>query len=247
LPKWLSAKDGFESIREAAYKFVYKIVSRYSAVIRPWRIVSGLNYFNCFGFNFEQILEMTRAINMAAKAANSRSIRIVGIVNPWGEYYASGKETIPPFVYADMLIQSGINFDAFGLKVQFGKNQEGMHIRDMMQISAMLDRFALSGKPLCITHLEVPSQSIDDSSQAGVWHNKWNQDLQKEWLEQFYMIALSKPFVDAVIYSHLADSNSTIPYSGLLTDKLEEKKSFLALKKMHDIIFTKPNTVKKEI
>ena len=102
---------------------------------------------------------MTRAANMAAKAANSRSIKIIDIVNPWGEYYASAKEAIPPFVYADMLIQTGINFDAFGLQLQFGKNKDGMHVRDMMQISAMLDRFSLSGKPLCITHLEVPSQT----------------------------------------------------------------------------------------
>ena len=64
-----------------------------------------------------------------------------------------------------------------------------------MQISAMLDRFASIGKPLCITNLEVPSEDIQegDSSDAGIWHSKWDQNLQKEWLEQFYKIALSKP------------------------------------------------------
>jgi len=105
-----------------------------------------------------------------------------------------------------------------------------------------------SGKPLGITNLEIPSQNnaADDSSNAGIWHDEWDQGLQKKWLEQFYKIALSKPFVETVIYSHLADTkNSIIPKSGLLTGKLEEKESFLALKKMHDVIFSKLGTSKK--
>ena len=32
-PDWISAKDGFEKIREAAYQFIFKVVSRYAAVI----------------------------------------------------------------------------------------------------------------------------------------------------------------------------------------------------------------------
>ena len=122
LPDWLlDGETEFERIREAAYQFVSKVVSRYTGSVRAWRVLYGLNAFNHFGFSFEQILEMTRAANMAVKAASDRALKIVEVSNPWGEYYSASPNTIPPLVYVDMVVQSGINFDAFGLQMQFGK------------------------------------------------------------------------------------------------------------------------------
>jgi len=243
LPGWLlEGGTEFEVIRESAYQFVSKVVGRYSGSIPIWRVISGLNAFNHFGFNFEQILEMTRAANMAVKAASDRALKIIEIANPWGEYYADTPNTIPPLVYVDMIAQSGINFDGFAVPMRFGKNQAGMHIRDMMHISAILDCFALTAKPLHVTDVEIPSRmdASGDVQAAGLWHQRWDQSRQSQWIEQFYKIALSKPFVDGVIYSNLMDSKeSTIPHSGLLTGKLEPKKSFAALNKIHSVIFSR--------
>ncbi len=244
LPAWLLGSGAeFEKIRETAYRFVSQMVSRYSGSVRAWRVISGLNAFNHFGFNFEQVLEMTRAVNMAVKQSSDRALRIVEISDPWGEYYATTPDSIPPLVYVDMVVQSGINFDAFGLQMRFGKNQAGMHIRDMMQISAVLDYFGLVAKPLYITDVEVPSRNGDglqDGKVAGIWHEEWDQPRQGQWIEQFYKIALSKPFVDTVTYSNLTDmKDSAIANSGLLTEKLEPKKSFQALKKLHRVIFSR--------
>ncbi len=243
LPKWLlDSKAGFEKIRDTAYNFVLEVVNRYSGSVRVWHVISGLNAFNHFEFSFEQVLEMTRAANMAVKAASDRTLKIIEITNPWGEYYVTRPNTIPPLVYMDMVVQSGINFDAFGLQMQFGKNETGMHVRDMMHISAALDHFGPVGKPLYITGVEVPSQASDsgDAEVAGVWHQEWSQLRQSQWIEQFYKIALSKPFVDTVTYSNLADANdNVVPNSGLLTAELEPKKSFQTLKKLRKIIFSR--------
>jgi hypothetical protein len=244
LPAWLLGSGAeFEKIRETAYRFVSQMVSRYSGSVRAWRVISGLNAFNHFGFNFEQVLEMTRAANMAVKQSSDRALRIVEISDPWGEYYATTPDTIPPLVYVDMVVQSGINFDAFGLQMRFGRNQAGMHIRDMMHISVVLDYFGPIAKPLYITGVEVPSRNGDDLQDgkvAGIWHQEWDQSRQGQWIEQFYKIALSKPFVDAVTYSNLTDvKDSAIANSGLLTEKLEPKKSFRTLKKLHSVIFSR--------
>jgi len=244
LPRWLLRSQAeFQMVRETAYQFVSKVVGRYAGAIHRWIVISGLNVFNHFGFSFEQVLEMTRAANMAVKAASNRALRIIEISNPWGEYYAETANTIPPLVYMDMVVQSGINFDAFGLVMRFGKNQSGMHIRDMMQISAILDYVGPVARPLYITGVEVPSQNGDglySGKAAGVWHQEWDQSQQAQWIEQFYKIALSKPFVDAVTYSTLADTKgSAIANSGLLSSQLEPKKSFRALKKLHDAIFSR--------
>lgn len=241
LPKWLmKGRGGFEKIREAGYQFVSNVVERYSGSIRTWHVISGLNAFNHFSFNFEQVLEMTRAATMAVKATGDRATKIIEISNPWGEYYATKAQTIPPLVYMDMLIQSGINFDAFGFQMRFGRDESGMHVRDVMHISAMLEQAAPVGKPLYITDVEVPSRMPDspESELAGVWHERWNESGQAKWLEQFYKTAFSKPFVESVIYSHLADvEGSIISDSGLLNEQLESKESFHTLKKIRELIF----------
>jgi hypothetical protein len=140
-----------------------------------------------------------------------------------------------------MIMQSGIGFDAFGLQMQFGKNDYGMHVRDMMTISASLDRFALLGKALYITGVEVPSVVDSDKGEfSGVWHSRWDEELQGQWIEQFYKIALSKPFIDSIIYSNLVDDNqSVIANSGLLKENMEPKRSFMVAKRMRDVIFNR--------
>jgi len=242
LPKWLvdSGAD-FEKIRERAYRFILQVVSRYGSVIRTWYVVSGLNVFNYFGFRFEEIVEMTRAATMAARQANERVLRIIEICNPWGEYYAMTPASVPPLVYMDMVVQSGISFEGFGLQMRFGRNQTGMHVRDLMQVSAILDTFGLIGKPVYLTNVAVPSAAGSgplDGEVAGIWHGQWDESLQSEWLEQFYKIALSKPFIEMVSYGNVVDAdNSTIAYSGLLTKKLEPKMGFSTLKKLREVLF----------
>jgi len=112
-----------------------------------------------------------------------------------------------------------------------------------MQISSVLDYFAPIAKPLYITDVEIPSQNgsgLQEAEVAGIWHGQWDQSRQREWIEQFYKIALSKPFVDAVTYSSLTDNDdSDIAHSGLLTSRMETKKSFQALKELRDTIFVR--------
>jgi len=238
LPRWLLAGDkDFEQIREVAYEFVSNTVSRYSRYVHAWHVISGLNAFNHFKFSFGQILEMTRAATLAARAVNVKSLKLIEITHPWGEYCASTPDTIPPLVYVDMIMQSGISFDAFGLKLVFGKNTAGMHLRDMMQISALLDRFSGLNKPLHITAAAVPGRVSEDSVGGGLWHEEWSQTIQAGWVEQFYKIALSKPFVETVSYAMLSDNDAgDLIGAGLLTDKLEPKKAFRTIKQLRKAI-----------
>jgi len=245
LPGWLiDSGVGFEKIRDTAYRFITKIVARYSRNIRMWHSISGLNIHNHFGFGFEQILEMTRAANMAVKQASNKAVKIIEVSNPWGEYYASTPNSIPPLVYMDMVVQSGTPFDGFGLQMRFGRNQSGMHVRDMMQISAILDYLGPISKPLHLTNIAVPGKNgegLQNGKVAGIWHKPWNETQQGRWIKQFCIIAISKPFVHSITYSNLVDSDgSAIAGSGLLSEKLESKESFKEFQKLHDSIFRRP-------
>lgn len=244
LPDWLMKGNfEFEKIREVAYEFVSSIVSRYSKSIHAWRVISGINAYNHFKFNFEQVMEMTRTACLATRIADAQSRKIIEIMQPWGEYYVTNRESIPPLVYSDMVIQSGIRFDAFGLQLHFGRDQAGLQVRDMMQISSRLDTFAGLAKPVHITGVAVPGQRENDSrgvQAGGVWHKEWDQSVQSEWISQFYKIALGKPFVNSITYSNFADGNNmVIPSSGLLTKDIEPKKAFVVLAKLQKLILKK--------
>ncbi len=241
VPQWLlSEKPSFEKIRERAYEFVTEIVKRYSKYIHAWRVISGINAQNCFGFNFEQVIEMTRTACLAAKSVDTKSRKMVDIIYPWGEYYAHDKTTVPPLVYADMVIQSGIGFDAFGLQFHFGKDAPGLHIRDMMQISSRLDCFAAVPKTVHITGVSVPDcdgPGDRAAERAGHWRSKWTQAQQAKWIEEFYKLALGRPYINTVTYSQLADG-TTAPMDGcgLLSEKLTPKKAFLVMAKFQKTI-----------
>ena len=243
VPQWLLAeKPSFEKIREQAYAFVTEIVKRYSKNIHAWRVISGMNAMNCFGFNFEQVIEMTRTACLAAKAVDTKSRKMVELVYPWGEYYAHDKTTVPPLVYADMVIQSGISFDAFGLQFHFGKDVPGMHMRDMMQIASRLDCFAAVPKTVHVTGVSIPDSDDGDAStgSAGCWRTKWDAGLQATWIEEFYKLALGRPYINTVTYSSLADGPlAPIKGCGLLTSKLSPKKAFLVMAKFQKTIMKK--------
>ncbi len=244
LPLWLRESGaGFEKIREFAYQFVSKVVARYVGVVHRWYAISGLNEFNQFNFSFEQILEMTRAANMAVRAAGSRAVRLIEVSSPWGEYYATVPGSIPPFAYMDMVVQSGTSFEAFALQMRFGKDEIGMHLRDMMQISSILDCFAPIAKPLYITDVEIPGTAGPGPFHpevAGLWHRPWDNTSQSQWLERFYRVVLSKPFVEAVNYGNFSDGDGgVIAHSGLVTEAFEPKEAHTALKRLHLTMFKK--------
>jgi len=244
LPKWLLEKrPGFEDIRDAAYQFVTEVVARYKRRISRWVVISGLNAWNYCGFSVEQILEMTRSANMAVKAVHPRGIRVIEVANLWGEYHGVLPNSVSPVAYMDMVIQSGVTFDAFALQVRFGKNETGMHVRDMLQVTTMLDYVSLLGKPLYITQVQIPSNSGTgdcDEQVAGVWHKTWDGKRQALWLDQFYRIVMSKPLVDAVVYGNLADhSESLIQHSGVLTESFKPKDGYRIIKRFKEYIHSK--------
>ncbi len=241
IPDWLYIwEHDFETVRDLVYDHINRVAERYGNYVHSWEVISGIHADNCFNFNFEQLMELTRMAATLTKQLSPRGATIIDLVAPWGEYYARNQRTIPPLLYADMAVQSGINFDAFGLQFYFGVGRDGMFVRDLMQISAMIDRFAQLGKPLHITAIQVPSSTEADQLDAwggaasvetgGYWHEPWTEDVQARWLRDFIRIALSKPFVESVTWRDLADSEGHyLPHGGLLNRDLSPKKAYAEL------------------
>ncbi|MCG8404065.1 MAG: endo-1,4-beta-xylanase [Phycisphaerales bacterium] len=222
LPDWLQRwANNYEHFRDCVTKHIKHVLKTYGSYVQAWEVISGVHAHNDFRFTFEQIMELTRISALLVKQMAPKSTAIIGIALPWGEYYATDPRTIPPTMYAEMAVQSGINFDAFGLEICFGSGERGHYARDMMQISALLDRFGNLGKPLHITAAGVPSGGGDASN--GSWHGEWSAQVQAEWVRQFYRVAFSKPFVETVTCVRLADGAEK---DGLVTTDCSPKAAY---------------------
>lgn len=231
VPDWLYIwEHDFETVREFVVGHVRRVVERYAGHIQVWDAVCGIHANQAFSFNFEQLMELTRTVVSETKRLTPRGTTLVELVAPWGEYYARNQRTIPPALYAEMALQSGVNFDALGLQFCFGVGTDGMYVRDMFQISSIIDKFGNFGKPLHITAVQVPSSAVtggSDDTGAGTWHEPWNEAIQSQWLRSFYEIALSKPFVETVTWRDLSDDGDhLIPHGGLLNSDSTRKAAY---------------------
>jgi hypothetical protein len=244
-PDWLFVwEHDFDTLRELAYEFVQKVIHRYRKAVAVWNVAAGLHTNAAFTLSFEQIIEMTRLLVSQVKNMIPNARVIVTVTHPFGEYHARGKTSVPPMLYAEMVAQAGINFEAFGLEYEMGVPVPGSYARDLFQLSYMLDRFSTLGRPLFVTAATAPGRNGPDASdrsngqldpnQAGRWHRPWDPQLQADWMEQFYRVCLSKPFVESVSWGNLADMNPSLPSGGMMDDLLQPKPVFERLQQMRE-------------
>ena len=121
VPDWMYIwENDFDTILEYAREHVQRCVRRYADRIHTWVAASGLHADNVFSLNFEQVMEITRMAAGTVKEAAPRAQVILDLTQPWGEYAIHNQRSIPPLLFADMAVQSGVPFDAFGLQFLFG-------------------------------------------------------------------------------------------------------------------------------
>ena len=126
IPDWLYIYEhDYDQVRDLVYEHIRAVLQRYGDRVHVWEAISGIHAYNTFNFNFEQLMEMTRMASAITKQIAQRAAVIIEIVAPWGEYYAKNPRTIPPMLYADMVVQNGIHFDAIGVQCLMGAGLDG--------------------------------------------------------------------------------------------------------------------------
>lgn len=245
VPDWMSIwENDFDTLRELAYEFVQKVVQRYRKAVSVWNVVGGLHANSSFHLSFEQIIELTRLLVSQVKTILPNARTLVTVTQPYGEYHARGVTGVPPMLYADMVAQAGVNFEAYGLELEMGVPTSGGYSRDLFQISSMLDRFSTIGRPVFLTSVSAPDRFAPDPadrsdgkldpSRAGFWKRPWDPALQADWMEQVYRLALSKPYVESIAWGNLADINPTVPGGGLMDDMFHPKPSFAKIQELRE-------------
>jgi hypothetical protein len=254
VPEWLYIwEHDYETLRELVYEHIKTIVTRYRRTVVRWTVCSGLHVNESFALSVEKMMDLTRMCALLVKKLHPSAKVQLEIAQPWGEYFARNRKSMPPRMYADMISQAGIAIDAYALRIQMGQPAPGRATRDLMSISDLLDRYAELDKPIAVTAIGVPSQAIAAATpppataaaagesglapapqqppeDAGYWRSPWSPERQALWLAQALSVVMGKPYVHSVAWQDLYDSpQADMPAGGLLTDTSTAKPGAVAL------------------
>ena len=131
VPEWLFIYEhDFETLRDLAFEYVKSVVTRYRRVIKLWNVTAGLHASGSFGLTFEQMVELTRLLVAQVKAVLPSAKTLVSVRQPYGEYLSlpgagepGASTAVPPMLYAEMVSQSGVQVDGFGVEIVTGRAQ----------------------------------------------------------------------------------------------------------------------------
>ena len=244
IPEFLKTKNWAE-IKQSCREYILRSVGRFRWRIHAWDVINEAHdWANELGFDEQQLLDLTRLAAETTRLADPTAFRVVNSCCLWGEYSATGmnykgvmrQPVRTPLQYLKVLEDARVPYEAVGLQLYDP-------VRDMLEIERLLERFFVWGRPVHVTELGVPSASpsaqITGQSGGGdhtpaerVWHGtEWTQQMQADWIEQFYTICYSKPQVQAITWWDFADP-AFIPSGGLVDENFKPKEAYLRLKRL---------------
>lgn len=226
-PAWLKGKPYVE-VKRLATDYARRSVLRFRHRIHAWDVINEAHLQNVLDFDFEQQIDITRAASEAAREADPSCFRVVNNCCTWNDYMRVpqlGRRNV--YDYLRTVLDAGIEFEAIGLQYYYAA-------RDMLEIERSFETFKGFGKAIHITELGVPSSSTPIENPYGQssrfpWHGEeWSEQAQADWAEQFYTLAFSKPYIDAITWWDLNDP-AFIPHGGLVGKDLAPKQAYRRL------------------
>ncbi|MDX9911279.1 MAG: endo-1,4-beta-xylanase [Phycisphaerales bacterium] len=231
VPEWLYIwENDYDTLREMVYEHLRQIVTRYRRTVQTWTVCSGLHTSSNFRMNFDQIMDLTRICVLVVRKLHPQARVQVEVVQPWGEYHALSRHSLPPVAYLEMCQQAQLPIDVIALRVQTGQPEPGQGARDPAALAAMLDRYAQLEKPIALSILGAPSapspHEAHDQPESpaarlapGRWRSGWTPDSQARWAQEVGRIAATRPYVISLCWQQVRDhpgDAGEMPYGGLI-------------------------------
>ncbi len=213
LPAWLWLwEEDFDNLLNFMSDFIETVISRYRGRIRLWEVASRTNYGDALSLDEEKRIRLTVRALRVARELDHEATYLITLGQPWAEYMARRDYEYSPINFADALIRADLGLGALGLEMAMGYEKDASYCRDLLEISEMLDRYAVLGVPLHVSLAAPSGWSADDKASSGwsygwgMWRDSWNEQTHADWLEQALRLVTCKPFVQEVSCSHFSDA-----------------------------------------
>jgi GH35 family endo-1,4-beta-xylanase len=235
VPDFLRRKS-WEGVKQSCREHILRTVARFKPQIHTWDVINEAHgTANELKYDKAQLLELSRHASQWTRVADPSAFRIVNSNAPWAEYVQTqrmpdGSKPWSPVAYYQALEDARVPYEAIGVQMY-------QPLRDMLEIERQLERFFVFQKPVWITELGVSSSSLPDDHSSrppspDVWHgSKWTEEIQADWIEQYYTICYSKPEIEAISWWNFTDP-ALFPNAGLVTSALQPKEAYFRLQKL---------------
>jgi GH35 family endo-1,4-beta-xylanase len=216
IPPWVKEHEHeYPHFRDKCYDHVEQVVHRYGAAISFWNVVGGINTNRWTSLSVANMVDLIRTSSLIVRHSRKGAQVMIELTNLFNEFVAGHSRGCSGRVFLSRLSQEGIRLDALGVQCFVG-GDNGRSSVDLMRLSSKLDEFLHIDFPLIISAFGTPSETI--SEEYGWWKSKWSESQQEQWAGQMLAIALSKPFVDSVIWADLYDhDNMDVPSSAFIS------------------------------
>ncbi len=213
LPAWLWLwEEDFDNLLNFMSDFIETVISRYRGRIRLWEVTSRTNYGEALSLDEERRVRMTVRALRVARELDSEATYVITLGQPWAEYMSRRDFEYSPLNFADALIRADLGLGAIGLELAMGYDKDASYSRNHMEMSDMLDRYAMLGVPLHVALAAPSGWTLDDKASSGwsfgggTWHGGWTEQTQAEWLDLALRLVACKPYVQEVSWSTFSDA-----------------------------------------
>ncbi len=228
IQNWMYMLHDFDSFYQGACQFVQRTVERYCGQVSIWNVGAGLNSPNELGLTDEQTLRLAVGIVQAARRADPRTPVLITIDMPWAEYLGQRVNAISPLHFSDALLRADLGLSGIGLEMNFNHYPGGSLPRDLIDVSDLIDQWAVLGVPLVVsvttTHCfeedtgayskyamvsdwKLPSSRIDTQS-----------SLSATYALEIVQMLLAKQNVHGIFWNQHSDRNKHIYSNAGLID-----------------------------
>jgi hypothetical protein len=213
LPDWLFLMaDDFEDVLEYVLQYVDAIVQRYRGRVHLWHVAARMNLPTGIEMDEEQRLKLTVEAIDRVRTLDPRTPMIVSFDRPWAEYIAAEDQELTP-----------LHFAGIGLELNLGYWPGGSTMRDLLEISRLIDRWSQLGVPL-VLQLTLPSgDTLDplarhhEKPQYCQPFSPFNPTEQAAVVKKLATLLLAKQPVQALFWNQVRDeAPHDFPLGGLV-------------------------------
>jgi hypothetical protein len=240
LPAWMAQyQSDLRRIINCMDDYVEMVIQRYGEHVKTWQLTAASNWPGVLGLGKDELLRLTNRLHDTAQQLNPELALILGIAQPWGECLTQEEKAYFPFMFADTLLRNRARVNSLDLEILMGIGGRGSYARDLLEVSRILDVYALLSLPIRVT-LACPSALAADpqADQAYPVESRgsdpdWSPAVQGQWAEQFGALAVCKPYVEGVTWAHFSDAQPhQFPHCGLVDTAGKPKPALEPLRKL---------------
>jgi len=224
LPDWIWLWEGdADTIGGLIADFVRQAIARYRGKVPVWHIVHRVGCGEVLGLSEEdQIRIAARALQVARQVDPAAQLTI-GVDRPWAEWMGSSLFQLGPLHVCDYLLRADVGLSAVAIELAPGYSQPGSHLRDLFELSRLLDLYSLLNVPLHVW-MTLPSSSAPDPKadpsirvETWQWPSALQEGPQSELAARWLALTVAKPFVRSIAWMQADDSSPHLyPHGGLL-------------------------------